>query len=92
MAAIVIATLWFGSFPTILFFCVYRGQGLQTLWTILPISYLVLNLNLFVNYIYFTDWNEVGEEVKKRMLTQSSETLSSSNERSEIVDENTRLV
>ena len=66
MALIVIVTLWFITLPTVLYVCVYRGGGLQALWTILPLAYFTLNVNLIVNYLFFTDWQQVGEEVRKR--------------------------
>ena len=74
------------TLPTVYYISIYNGGGLVALWTILPIAYTVLNINLVINYVFFTDWEEVGEFVKRKQIMTSPKV------KSKLVDEKTHLL
>lgn len=87
LAGIVVLTLWIATLPTVIYVCVYRGGGLDAMWTILPIAYCTLNIILVANYVCFTDWEEVGKQVRlRKLLILNTETENG------VVSENTRLI
>mmetsp|Transcript_12056 Transcript_12056/g.25507 ORF Transcript_12056/g.25507 Transcript_12056/m.25507 type:complete len:523 (-) Transcript_12056:1587-3155(-) len=65
MAVIIFCFLWFVTLPAILYFAVYRGGGLDVVWTILPVFYTAMQVPLALSYVT-ADWECIGKEIHAR--------------------------
>lgn len=72
MAAIIFGCLWCGTLPTIAYFAVRRGGGLQAVWTILPCFYSIMQVLLIWSYTT-ADWSKIGEEARCRLSMRIGE-------------------
>lgn len=61
MAAIVFACLWRGALPTMAYKAIYKGEGLDAVWSILPLFYTVMQLMLILSYAR-VDWHHENRE------------------------------
>ncbi len=67
--------LWFVVLPTIIYFAVYRGGGLNAVWTILPIGYTILQVLLALSYLT-ADWEAIGKKIHDREHGEQSPKIS----------------
>ena len=72
MAIIIFGFLWVVVLPTIIYFAVYLGGGLETVWTILPIAFSILQGLLALPYIT-ADWESIGREIYDREHGEKSQ-------------------
>lgn len=72
MAIIIFGFLWFVTLPAIIFFAVYRGGGLDVVWSILPIFYSVMQVFLALSYVT-ADWESIGKEIHDHTHGEQSE-------------------
>ena len=55
MAMIIFCFLWFIVLPAIIYFAKHKGGGLEAVWTILPIFYIIMQVLLAQSYLT-ADW------------------------------------
>eukprot|EP00536_Pseudo-nitzschia_multiseries_P017931 jgi/Psemu1/227060/e_gw1.1945.5.1 len=72
MAIIIFVFLWCVTLPAIVFFAVHRGGGLDAIWTILPISYSLMQVLLAGTYLT-ADWESIGKEIHDRTHGEQSD-------------------
>eukprot|EP00537_Pseudo-nitzschia_pungens_P016108 CAMPEP_0172406842 /NCGR_PEP_ID=MMETSP1061-20121228/72292_1 /TAXON_ID=37318 /ORGANISM="Pseudo-nitzschia pungens, Strain cf. pungens" /LENGTH=511 /DNA_ID=CAMNT_0013142629 /DNA_START=42 /DNA_END=1577 /DNA_ORIENTATION=- len=72
MAIIIFTFLWCVALPAIVFFARHKGGGLDTVWTILPVMYGVMQVLLALTYLT-ADWESIGKEIHDRMHGEQSE-------------------
>ena len=77
MAMIIFGFLWFVVLPAILYFAVHKGGGLDTVWTILPIFYTIMQVLLALSYL-LEDWEAIGREIHRRAHGEGSPKISTS--------------
>lgn len=82
MAMIIFGFLWFIVLPTIIYFAVHRGGGLDAVWTILPICYTILQVFLASSYLT-ADWESIGREIHDRAHGEQSTKIPLTNDESE---------
>lgn len=82
MAIIVFGFLWLGVLPTILYFSIHRGGGLESVWTILPISYTILQMILALSYL-IADWEAIGRDIHDQTHGDKSAKVSLTSDESE---------
>ena len=59
MAAIIFVCLWCGALPGLWYYAIHRGGGLDVVWTVLPVSYGVMQILLIASYAT-VDWKSQG--------------------------------
>ena len=72
MAMIIFGFLWFVTLPAIVYFAVHRGGGLDAVWTILPIFYIVMQVFLALSYLT-ADWDSIGKDIHNRAHGEQSD-------------------
>lgn len=72
MAAIIFGTCWCGALPTIVYFAIYRGGGLNAVWTILPFWYVFMQVLLVLCYTVFCDWDKIGQAIRDEHMKRHS--------------------
>jgi MATE family multidrug resistance protein len=72
MAAIIFGTCWCGALPTIVYFSIYRGGGLDAIWSILPVWYTAMQVLLVLCYTVFCDWNKIGLAIRQEHVRRHS--------------------
>jgi MATE family multidrug resistance protein len=72
MAAIIFATCWCGALPTIVYFAIYQGGGLDAVWSILPVWYTFMQVLLVLCYTVFCDWNKIGLAIRQEHVKRHS--------------------
>merc|ERR1712071_542556 len=71
LAIISFLFLWFVVLPTIFYFAVYRGGGLDGVWTVLTIGYTIMQVPLALSYLT-ADWESMGREIHDRAHGEKS--------------------
>jgi len=71
MAMIIFGFLWFVVLPSILYFAVHQGGGLDAVWNILPICYSIMQVLLALSYLT-ADWEAIGREIHDRAHGEQS--------------------
>jgi hypothetical protein len=66
MAAVVLPWLWFVTLPIILWLAVRRKGGLHLQWTVLPISYALMQVLLIASYTSL-DWGKRSSQVRESL-------------------------
>lgn len=61
IAGVVVTCLWCVALPTILYTAVHLKQGVDAVWTILPLSYALMQVLLILSYTR-TDWSKICDE------------------------------
>jgi Na+-driven multidrug efflux pump len=72
LAAIIFACLWVGTLPTIAFFAISRGGGIDAVWNTLPVFYTIMQILLAWSYIS-ADWTKIGKDIREHALERSTE-------------------
>jgi Na+-driven multidrug efflux pump len=67
MAAIVFACIWLGTLPTLVFFAIRRGGGIDAVWSTLPVFHTVMQVLLAWSYLS-SDWTKIGKEIRDHAL------------------------
>ena len=70
IAAVVVVGLWCGALPTIIYKAVYLNEGLDAVWTILPIAYAIMQVLLLISYSR-VDWKHISESIQHEMPTEN---------------------
>lgn len=65
MAATVFIVLWCIALPVITRMCIYQDGGLDLMWSLIPITYFILNLCLSFCYIT-ADWNAISASISDK--------------------------
>ena len=81
MEMIVFGFLWFVVLPIILHFAVYRGGGLETVWTILPYFLQYNASDISLSYLA-SDWEAIGRDIYDRTHGENSVKVSLTSEES----------
>lgn len=63
IAAVVVSCVWCGALPTIIYMAVYLKQGLDAVWTILPLFYSIMQILLILSYTR-VDWKRVCSGIR----------------------------
>jgi hypothetical protein len=66
MASVVLPWLWIVTLPLILWFAVHRKGGLHVQWTVLPVTYTLMQALLIVSYTSL-DWGKRSSQVRESM-------------------------
>jgi Na+-driven multidrug efflux pump len=61
VAAIVFACLWCGALPTMTYKAIYKGEGLDAVWRILPLFYSIMQFFLILSFARI-DWHLEAQE------------------------------
>ena len=92
MAAAIFGSLYVCALPCLFYFAVHREGGIETVWTILPIFYGVMQIFLALCYV-FEDWAAIGEEIREKHVFEKSRELAVSSSDDDILaDESTSLL
>ena len=72
IAAIIFGTCWAGALPTIVYFSIYRGGGLDAIWTILPFFYIFMQVPMAMCYTVGCCWEDIGYAIREEHLKRSN--------------------
>ena len=75
IAAIIFGTCWVGALPTIVYFSIYRGGGLDAIWTILPFFYIIMQFLLAMCYTVGCSWEDIGHSIREEHLRRRSNSI-----------------
>lgn len=64
MGAIMIVCLWCATLPTIWYFAIHKGGGIDALWSVLPVMHAIMNLLLFMSYAT-VNWRVIADKISK---------------------------
>lgn len=85
MAGIICATLWLVALPTLAYFAVYKGGGVQKIWQILPVFYCLMNGALVLSYAT-ADWCAISQSIRRRRSNSvASEEISDATEATKLL-------
>jgi Na+-driven multidrug efflux pump len=65
MALSIFVVLWCGALPVMYHYSVVKGGGLDSLWTLLPCFYAILDVVTFLCY-YTADWHAISKGINER--------------------------
>lgn len=72
MAATIFIVLWCTALPFIIQMCIYQEGGLDLMWSLIPISYFILNVCLASCYIT-ADWNAIGASIRDKAKQEAKQ-------------------
>jgi len=64
MASVIFAVLWCIALPVVIYLSIYKEGGLDVMWSIIPIAYMMYNIGLSLCYIT-ADWSAVSVSIRK---------------------------
>jgi Na+-driven multidrug efflux pump len=76
LAAIIFVCLWLCTLPTIVFFSIKRGGGIDSVWNTLPIFYTCMQVMLVWSYMS-ADWDKISRGIRDRASQSMIETKAS---------------
>jgi MATE family multidrug resistance protein len=91
VAAIVFGICWFLALPTIVYFSIYRGGGLDAIWTILPFFYIVMQVLLVMCYMNCS-WEDIGQGIREEHLKRQNSINKGETDAEKAVHEETPLL
>merc|ERR1712157_156937 len=74
MASIVFSVLFCMTLPVVIYLSIYKGGGLDVMWSIIPIAYMILSVGLSLCYIT-TDWNTIRVSILKNVNTSKYDAI-----------------
>jgi multidrug resistance protein, MATE family len=76
LAVIITTVLFLGALPTVVHFAIIKGGGINSLWSILPLFYLAMNILLILSYTT-KDWNISSSAAREKRSSQIKEMMES---------------
>eukprot|EP00978_Attheya_sp_CCMP212_P013660 scaffold34316_cov40-Attheya_sp.AAC.1 len=70
MALSIFVVLWCGALPVMYHYSVVKGGGLDSLWTLLPCFYAILDVVTFLCY-YTANWHVISKGINERAHRES---------------------
>jgi len=72
IAAVVVTCLWCGALPAIVYMAVFLRQELHVVWTILPVSYAIMQVLLIFSYAR-VDWTQISDSLRCEVASSLDE-------------------
>jgi multidrug resistance protein, MATE family len=69
LAVIVFGCLWFCTLPTIIYIAIFRGRGIDGVWSTLPITYTLMQLLLALAYLR-ADWKLISIDIQNQRANE----------------------
>ena len=83
--------LWLFGLPMIYYTAVVKDEGLNAAWFWMNIPYLCMNITLGILFVFFTDWNQIQDQILQAN-EKNTEADDGREEENTIANEKTSLI